>query len=99
MKNLIKKIWNWVVSIPADKLLHLLAGLLINAYAFGIAYRIIPFWWAILVGLVIALGGLIAKEVYDYKHKEQGHSVEVADVLYGLGGVALIDLALIIALA
>ena len=96
MKNLIKKIWNWIVSIPHDKLLHLLGGLLVNAYSFGVAYRVIPFWWSILVGLVVALVVLIGKEVYDSKH---GGSVEIADVLYGLGGVLLIDLALIIGLA
>lgn len=92
----LKKIWNWIVSIPHDKLLHLLAGLLINAYSLGIAYRIVPFWWAVLIGFVFALVVLILKEVYDRHH---GGSVEVMDVVYGLIGVALIDIAFIAALA
>ena len=94
--NWLKKNRNWIVSIPQDKLLHLLAGLLINAYSLGIAYRIVSFWWAVLIGFVVALVVLILKEVYDKNH---GGSVEVMDVVYGLAGCILIDVSLIIALA
>lgn len=32
MKNILKKIFGWIASIPHDKLLHLLFGLLIFLY-------------------------------------------------------------------
>lgn len=104
MKNFFKKIWNWIISIPQDKLLHDYAGALINLFTFSIFFRILgwmivkPFWWAFLIGNVIALLALIGKEIYDSKHKEEGHSVEWKDILYGVFGIVKIDIALLIML-
>ena len=101
----IKKIWNWIVSIPKDKLLHDYAGALINLFVFALAFRLIglvipkPLWWAFAIGNVVAIGALVIKEIYDAKHKEEGHSFEWKDILYGLFGVLKIDLAIIIMLA
>ena len=103
--NIFKKIWNWIVSIPQDKLLHDYAGALIDLYGFAIFFKLLiwctvakPFWWAFLAGNVIALGALIGKEIYDAKHREDGHSVEWKDILYGVFGMVKVDLAILLLL-
>lgn len=99
MKDLIKKIWNWIVSIPKDKLLHDYAAALITLFLFAILYRFtVPFWVSFWISSAVALAALIGKEVYDYLRPE-GHSVEICDILYGCFGIIKIDLALIIMLA
>lgn len=99
MINFLKKIWAWIVSIPQDKLLHDYCAALIFLFVFAILYRcMVPFWWAVLIAGAVALLALIGKEIYDYIKKE-GHSVELADILWGLFGIAKIILALIIMLA
>jgi len=99
MIEFLKKIWNWIVSIPQDKLLHDYAGALICLFSFAILFRCtVPFWWSLLIAIVVAVLFLIGKEVYDY-FKKEGHSVELADILYGLFGVVKVAIALIIALA
>ena len=99
MINFLKKIWAWIVSIPQDKLLHDYCAALICLFVFAILYRcMVPFWWAVLIAGAVALLAIIGKEIYDYIKKE-GHSVELADILWGLFGLATIILALIIMLA
>ena len=94
-----RKIWEFIVSIPADKWMHFCAGAGVDLYSFAIFKRFCPFWLAIVIALVISLGVLIAKEVYDSKHKEEGHSVEVMDIVAGLIGIVLVDLAMLIIIA
>ena len=97
--DFIKKIWNWIVSIPQDKLLHDYVAALICLFSFAILFRCtFPFWWCILVADTLAIAALVAKEIYDHIKKE-GHSAEFADIMWGLFGIAKMNLALIIALA
>lgn len=96
MKDLIKKILDWIANIPHDKLLHMDMGQLIDLYSIAIVFRFVGLWWGLLIGWAIATALLVFKEIYDSKNKG---SVEVADVLWGEVGIALIDIALIIALA
>ena len=99
MINFLKKIWAWIVSIPQDKLLHDYCAALICLFVFAILYRCtVPFGWAVLIAGAVALLALIGKEIYDHIKKE-GHSVELADILWGLFGIAKIILAMIIMLA
>ena len=99
MMKILKAIWNWIVSIPQDKLLHDYAGALICLFSFAILFRCtVPFWWCVLIADIITIAALICKEVYDYKKKE-GHSVELADVLWGLFGMVKMNIAVMIMLA
>ena len=95
MKNLIKKIWDYICNIPSDKLLHLCAGALIDFYATVILYRFAPLSLAFLIGNAIAVVSLALKEYYDSKHKDK-HSVEMQDFTFGLVGVLIIDFGLLI---
>lgn len=96
MIEILKKIWAWVVSIPQDKLLHDYAGALITLFGFVVAFLLLPFWWAFGVADLLAVVALVCKEWFDSRH--EGHSVELADVLWGLFGMGKVDLALLILL-
>lgn len=96
MKNIIKKILNWIASIPHDKLLHMDMGQLINLFSFSILFRfVVGLWWGLLGGFIIATAFLVWKEFFDSENKG---SVEIADILWGEAGVLLTDIPLIIAL-
>lgn len=95
MKNLIKRIYNWIVSIPKDKLLHDYAGELIAMFSFAILFRFLPFWWVFGISNAIALLFLIGKEIYDSKHHGE-QSAEIADILWGIFGAVKWDIAALI---
>ena len=94
MIDLFTKIWNWIVSIPQDKLLHDYAGALICLFIFAPLYRFCPVWLCFTLADIVAVSVLALKELYDGGH--EGHSVELADFLWGLFGVAKINIALLI---
>lgn len=94
MKDLIKKIWNWIVSIPQDKLLHEKWGAMICAFVFAIFFRFSPVWLCFVVADIISIGALALKELYDAQHS--GHSVELADFLWGCWGVAKVNIVFLI---
>lgn len=95
MKDFLKKIWVWIVSIPADKLLHDYAAALITLFAFVLLHLVFKFWCCFILADAAAVLALIGKELYDYL-KPEGHSVEAADVAYGLFGILKVDAALLI---
>lgn len=97
MKELLKKVWAWIVAIPQDKLLHDYAGALITLFTFALVHIFAGFWASFLVADIVALAALVGKEVYDRLHPD-GHSVECEDVLWGLFGAFKVDLALLILL-
>ena len=95
MKEILKQIWNWIVSIPQDKLLHDYAALLIAMFSYAVLFRFgVPKWWCFGISNALALAALIGKEIYDSKHA--GHDVEIADVLWGCFGILKWDIAALI---
>ena len=95
MKNFLHKIWDFVVNIPKDKLLHYIMGLILLEYSFAPLCRIAPIWLAMVIANMFALVVLFLKELYDFKHPES-HSVEVMDIVYGMAGIITGDIALLI---
>ena len=93
-----RKIWEFIVSIPADKWMHFCAGAGIDLFSFVILYRFVPCWLAFVLSIILALVALFGKEIYDYHHSQEGHSVEVMDIVAGMIGVALVNIALLIML-
>lgn len=80
-----KKIINFIMSIPADKLLHFIAGMCVTAISLILvklvsldlkSVFIIPF-------IVVNLFG-VGKELYDKFHPR--HVAEVKDYLYTVAG-------------
>lgn len=94
MKALLKKLWNWIVSIPQDKLLHEKYGALICLFIFAILYRFSPVWLCFVVSDIVAVSVLALKELYDAHHA--GHSVEIKDFLWGCWGAFKVNLAFLI---
>lgn len=95
MKDILAKIWAWIVNIPADKLLHDYAAALITLYGFAVLAIFLPFWPSAILANVAALLALVGKEAYDYL-KPEGHSVEAADIAYGVFGMLKVDGALLL---
>ena len=95
MKALIKKIWNWIVSIPNDKLLHDYAAALITLFIFAFVFLMLKFWPSFAIANGVAVLALVGKELYDFL-KPEGHSVELADIGFGVFGILKVDLALLI---
>ena len=95
MIDLFKKIWNWIVSIPQDKLLHDYAGALICLFFFAIFFRFCPVWLCFTLADILAVSALALKEIYDAHHRED-QTPEIADFLWGLFGVVKVNLALLI---
>lgn len=96
MKNIIKKIWNCIVSIPKDKILHSYAAELICMFSFALLFRLItPLWLLLLIADGIALAFLIGKEIYDSYHSDT-QTKELGDILAGLRGIGYFNLAALI---
>ena len=64
-------------------------------FTFAVLFRFSPVWLCFAVADAVALAALILKEVYDSKHKES-HSVETLDILYGVFGIAKVNIAFLI---
>ena len=94
--SIIKKLINWIVSIPSDKLLHFIAGAGVNLYSFAIAYRIHPTSLLMILSALITITVLVAKELYDLSH--EGHSFEWLDIVAGIVGIVLTDGAMMVML-
>ena len=86
-----KKILKWLSSIPKDKLLHFIVGILVGAgcmRVFSLFLSLLP--TGVLSCLVLGLVG-IGKEWYDTKH---GGTVDYVDILYTIvGGLVGIEIA------
>lgn len=78
---MIKKIFNFIVNIPKDKVLHFTAGYIIahvvNNLWCGLLH---PSYGGAILGLLVAHLVGIAKEVYDGCVKN-GHTPEVMDIV------------------
>ena len=98
MVEILKAIWNWIVSIPQDKLLHEKFGALIALFVFAFFYRFAPVWACFIVADILSLSAIVLKEIYDEKHPD-GHSVELGDVLWGSFGILEVNIAFIIMLS
>ncbi len=94
MIDFFKKVWNWIVSIPKDKLLHDYAACLIALFAFAV-FLFLGCWRSMVVANIVSVAALIGKGVYDAFHPGS-QSVEGEDFLYGLFGIAKFDCAAVI---
>lgn len=96
---MIKKIFDFIVNIPKDKVLNFTAGYIIAHLVNNLWCGIIhPSYGGAILALVIAHLAGIAKEVYDACVKD-GHTPEVMDIVaVTIGGFvsALISLIYLI---
>lgn len=81
-----KKVIEFLKSIPSDKLLHFIAGVIISQLVCAIYAAIShPSYGGCLIGFLVALAAGIAKELYDEFHKET-ETPEFMDFIYTCAG-------------
>jgi len=83
---MIKKIFNKVINIEKDKLLHYLFGLLIMGTVCVIMNRVINLsYGGVIIAVIFSTINVWLKEVYDESHR--GHTYELEDIVYGFAGI------------
>lgn len=94
----IKKILHIIANIPHDKLLHLFVGYVISHIVNNEYCAIFnPSYGGAIAGFIVALAIGIAKEIYDFKHRET-ETPEVKDIIYSMSGGFISSLISLIAL-
>lgn len=79
--KMIKKLFNLIVSIQKDSLLHFICGMIISQLVtaiINVCYH--PFYGGCIIGVIVGFIAGIVKEIYDSNH--EGHSVEAKDFLF-----------------
>lgn len=94
MAKILKAIWKFIISIPADKWMHFVAGAFIALFVFAPFTHCLSKYVALAIGNAASVVALVLKEVYDSKH--EGHTVEMLDVVAGLCGMVLVDIAVLL---
>ena len=83
---MIKKIFNKIISIEKDKLLHYLFGLLIMGVVCVIMNVVDNLsYGGVIIAVIFSTIIVWLKEVYDESHN--GHTYELQDIVYGSVGV------------
>lgn len=87
-----KKVIEFLKSIPSDKLLHFIAGLVISQLVSAVWSAIShPSYGGCIAGFAVALAAGIAKELYDEFHKDT-EKPEFMDFIYTCAGGLLSSL-------
>lgn len=86
--KMIEKIINLLANIPSDKILHSYLSLIIVLIIFDICEKFCNMWISILISCGITIIFIALKEIYDSKNKDI-HSVEMKDIIAGIGGIIL----------
>lgn len=100
-----KKIIDFIAGLPHDKILHAFAGALIALWATAIIFLVVRLCGlpvrlccTVLMGAIISIAALVAKEIHDALHPETD-TPEAADVIYGIYGILLVDVPLLLTCA
>lgn len=97
MKNLINKIFNFIVNIPKDKLLHYIACYVISHTIISIIFAIFhPSYGGCVIGFCSGVVIAMCKEIYDSKHED--HSSEFLDFIYGCLGSLTASILMLISI-
>ena len=72
MKKILSKLFNAIVGVAKDKLLHFICGLLITQIVIAVVSVIFnPSYGVAIIGLIVGVVAGIIKEIYDNSH--EGH--------------------------
>ena len=98
MKKILSKLFNAIIGVSKDKLLHFICSLLITQIVIAVVSTIFnPSYGVAIIGLIVGVVAGIIKEIYDNNH--EGHSIQfndfVANFIGALSGFVLMTIAIL----
>lgn len=86
---MVEKIKQWLYGIKADKLLHIIAGMVIAQVAYRLLSLVVPMWWAMLAAFGVAVIAGAVKEAIDVKYGVPSWKDFIATVIGGVVGLLI----------
>ena len=98
MKKILSKLFNTIIGVSKDKLLHFICSLLITQIVIAVVSAIFnPSYGVAIIGLIVGVVAGIIKEIYDNNH--EGHSIQfndfIANFIGALFGFVLMVIAIL----
>ena len=98
MKKILSKLFNAIIEVSKDKLLHFIFSLLITQIVIVVVSTIFnPSYGVAIIGLIVGVVAGIIKEIYYNNHK--GHSIQfsnvIANFIGALSGFILMVIAIL----
>lgn len=80
MKKILSKLFNDIIGVTKNKLLHFIFGFLITQIVIVVVSAIFnPSYGVAIIGLIIGVVAGIIKEIYNNNH--EGHSIQFSDFI------------------
>ena len=98
MKKILSKLFNAIIEVSKDKLLHFICGLIITEIVIAVVSTIFnPSYGVAIIGLIVGVVAGIIKEIYDNNHER--HSIQfndfIANFIGALSGFVLMVIAIL----
>ena len=98
MKKILSKLFNVIIGVSKDKLLHFICGLLVTQIVIAVVSAIFnPSYGVAIIGLIVGVVAGIIKEIYDNNHER--HSIQfndfIANFIGALSGFVLMVIAIL----
>lgn len=98
MKKILSKLFNAIIGVSKDKLLHFIFSLLITQIVIAVVSAIFnPSYGVAIIGLIVGVVAGIIKEIYDNNHER--HSIQfndfIANFIGALSGFILMVIAIL----
>ena len=98
MKKILSKLFNAIIEVSKDKLLHFICGLIITQIVIVVVSAIFnPSYGVAIIGLIVGIVAGIIKEIYYNNH--EGHSIQfsdfIANFIGALSGFVLMVIAIL----
>ena len=98
MKKILSKLFNVIIGVSKDKLLHFIFSLLITQIVIAVVSAIFnPSYGVAIIGLIVGVVAGIIKEIYDNNHER--HSIQfndfIANFIGALSGFVLMVIAIL----
>ena len=97
MKKILSKLFNAIIRVSKDKLLHFICSLLITQIVIAVVSAIFkPAYGVAIIGLIVGVVAGIIKEIYYNNHER--HSIQfndfIANFIGALSGFVLMVIAI-----
>ena len=98
MKKILSKLFNTIIGVSKDKLLHFIFGFLITQIVIAVVSTIFnPSYGVAIIGLIVGVVAGIIKEIYYNNHER--HSIQfndfIANFIGALSGFVLMVIAIL----